>query len=236
MPWEATMSDIHALSGAYAVNALDDVERAAFERHLADCEVCAAEVAGLREAAATMTHAVSVSPPPALRDRLMAQVATTRVLPPVTQPTRARPRRSFLVAAAAAAVIAVGGGVVATQPWTDDNGRMTASEQVLTAGDAHRVSGPVQGGGRVTVVRSDKLHEAVLLADGVPPAPSGRVYQVWFQNSEGRMVSAGLMPAGKDSMLLAGDPGTAQAVGITVEPRGGSESPTTTPVALVELA
>jgi anti-sigma-K factor RskA len=229
------MSDIHALSGAYAVNALDDVERAAFERHLADCEVCAAEVAGLRDAAATMTHAVSVTPPPALRDRVLAQVATTRVLPPVTRPRRAGRRRSFLVAAAAAAVIAAGGGLAISQPWQPDARQLTASEQVLNAADAHRVSAPVQGGGRITVVRSDRMHEAVLLADGVPPAPSGHVYQVWFQNSEGRMVSAGLMPADKDSMLLAGDPRTAQAVGITVEPAGGSEAPTTTPVALVEL-
>ena len=229
------MSEIHALSGAYAVNALDDVERAAFERHLADCEVCAAEVAGLRETAATLTHAVSVTPPPALRDRVLAQVATTRVLPPVTQPRRAVRRRSFLVAAAAAAVIAAGGGVAITQPWNNDR-PATASEQVLAAADAREASAPVQGGGKVTVVRSARLHEAVLLADGVPPAPSGHVYQVWFQNSEGRMVSAGLMPEGKDSMLLAGDARTAQAVGVTVEPAGGSESPTTTPVALVELA
>ena len=229
------MSDIHALSGAYAVNALDDVERAAFERHLADCEVCAAEVAGLREAAATMTHAVAVTPPPELRDRLLAQVATTRVLPPATPPSRARRRHSFLVAAAAAALIAAGGGVAVTQPWQDDR-PPTASEQVLSAADARRVSAPVQGGGKVTVVRSDRLHEAVLIADGVPPAPSGKIYQVWFQNSEGRMINAGLMPAGKDQMLLSGDPRTAKAVGITVEPAGGSEAPTTNPVALVELA
>ena len=52
----------------------------------------------------------------------------------------------------------------------------------------------------------------------------------------GAMVSAGLMPSGKNSVLLAGDPRSAQAVGITVEPEGGSKSPTTTPVALVELA
>jgi anti-sigma-K factor RskA len=229
------MSDIHALSGAYAVNALDDDERAAFERHLADCEVCAAEVAGLRETAGKLADAVATAPPPALRERILAQAATTRPLPPVVGPRRRTPRRSFLVAAAAAAVIAAGGGLAISQPWQPDARQLTASEQVLNAADAHRVSAPVQGGGRITVVRSDRMHEAVLLADGVPPAPSGHVYQVWFQNSEGRMVSAGLMPADKDSMLQAGDPRTAQAVGITVEPAGGSEAPTTTPVALVEL-
>jgi len=230
------MSEIHALSGAYAVNALDDVERAAFERHLAECEVCAAEVAGLRETAAKLADAVAAAPPPALRERILAQAATTRPLPPVVGPRRRTPRRSFLVAAAAAAVIAVGGGVVITQPWNDEpQQQLSASQQVMQAADAQQVSGPVQGGGQVTIYRSAKLHEAVLTADGMPPAPSGHVYQVWFQNSEGRMVSAGLMPADKDSMLLAGDPRTAQAVGITVEPAGGSEAPTTTPVALVEL-
>ena len=38
------MSDIHALSGAYAVDALDDLERAQFERHLRDCESCSREL------------------------------------------------------------------------------------------------------------------------------------------------------------------------------------------------
>ncbi len=42
------MTDVHALSGAYAVDALDDLERAHFERHLADCADCQAEVASLQ--------------------------------------------------------------------------------------------------------------------------------------------------------------------------------------------
>jgi len=228
------MSEIHALSGAYAVNALDDVERAAFERHLADCEVCAAEVAGLRETAGKLADAVATAPPPALRERILAQAATTRPLPPVVQPRRRTPRRSFLVAAAAAAVIAAGGGVAITQPWNHDAPQLSASQQVMQAAE-ERVSAPVQGGGQVTVYRSAKLHEAVLTADGMPPAPSGHVYQVWFQNSAGTMISAGLMPAGKDQLLLAGDARIAKAVGVTVEPEGGSQSPTTSPVALVEL-
>lgn len=231
------MSDIHALSGAYAVDALDDLERAAFERHLTDCEVCAAEAAGLRETAARLADPVAVTPPGALRERVLAQVAITRPLPPAVGTRRRTPRRSFLVAAAAAAVIAAGGGVAVTQPWSHDPGQTTASEQVqvLSAVDARRASGPVQGGGQVTVVQSDELDEAVLLAHGVPPAPRGKVYQVWFQNSAGTMVSVGLMDDPARSMLLKGSH-VARAVGITVEPAGGSDSPTSAPVALVELA
>src|SRR5918999_1118607 len=48
------MSDIHALSGAYAVDAVDDIERASFERHLAECPSCRAEVASLRETSAAL--------------------------------------------------------------------------------------------------------------------------------------------------------------------------------------
>jgi len=35
-----TTADIHALVGAYALDAVDDVERAAFDRHLAECDPC----------------------------------------------------------------------------------------------------------------------------------------------------------------------------------------------------
>ncbi len=48
------MSDVHALSGAYALDALDDSERAEFERHLAVCSSCRLEVAGLVEAAGSL--------------------------------------------------------------------------------------------------------------------------------------------------------------------------------------
>ncbi len=34
------MSDIHHLTGAYALDAVDDIERARFEQHLAECEDC----------------------------------------------------------------------------------------------------------------------------------------------------------------------------------------------------
>jgi anti-sigma-K factor RskA len=50
------------------------------------------------------------------------------------------------------------------------------------------------------------------------------------------MVSAGVMPAKADqTVLLQGDAATATAVGITVEPRGGSPEPTSDPIALFDF-
>ena len=74
--------DIHTLSGAYAIDAVDDVERARFERHLASCESCRTEVAELREVAAALADLTEVTPPPQLRGQVLDAIATVRPLPP----------------------------------------------------------------------------------------------------------------------------------------------------------
>ena len=76
------MSDIHALSGAYAVDALDELERVGFERHLAGCATCRAEVASLREATAAMADDVALAPPPELRASVLEEISRVRPLPP----------------------------------------------------------------------------------------------------------------------------------------------------------
>lgn len=75
--------DIHTLSGAYAVDALDDVERLRFERHLTACVDCRAEVQSLRTAAAELAHLHADAPPASLRAGVMARIHTSRPLPPL---------------------------------------------------------------------------------------------------------------------------------------------------------
>ena len=130
-------ADIHALSGAYAVDAVDDIERAEFERHLATCADCREEVASFRATATQLSTLMSVTPPERLREQVLRDIAKVRPLPPAVSeeagqrieatsrehtaaqvpdlPTRmsrladARRRRNRWLAAAAA-VVAVGGG------------------------------------------------------------------------------------------------------------------------------
>lgn len=224
------MSDIHALVGAYAIDALDDIERAAFERHLDECPACQAEVADLREAAAMIGATVAAQPSPELRERVLAEIATVRPLPPSTdrpvatatagRRTRFRPRGLI---AAAAAVIALGAGAAVVQPWDDDTSErnLTASEQLLAADDAEAFTEEVAGGGEATVVRSSSRNQAVLVASGLPEAPAGSVYELWLIH-DGDMVSAGLMTGGDKELWLEGDPATASGFGITIEVEGGS--------------
>ncbi|MGW5157309.1 anti-sigma factor domain-containing protein [Nonomuraea wenchangensis] len=64
--------DLHALSGAYAVDALPYAEWTLFEEHLRGCAGCGTEVRRLRETAARLAGAVAVHPPAGLRTRLLA--------------------------------------------------------------------------------------------------------------------------------------------------------------------
>lgn len=241
------MSDIHALSGAYAVDALDDQERELFEQHLAGCSACQAEIASLREAASLLPETAYAAPPPALRDRVLSEIGKVRPLPPLpAQETvvrdigSARPRRFPVRLAAAAAVLAVlGVGAAVTEPWEDNTTPQEnpgLAEQVLDASDAERVSLQV-GEAEATLVRSVSLGRAVIVTDNMPPAPEGKVYELWLQAPTGVMRPAGLMPEGSDNtVLLEGDATDAVGAGITVEPApDGSQVPTTEPVALFDL-
>ena len=230
------MSDIHALSGAYAVDALDDIERAQFERHLAECAACTSEVASLREAAALLAETTTTTPSAELRDRVLAGISNVRPLPPVVpavdEPTAdttvtplepRRRRRVLTFLAAAAAAVAIGTGVVATQ-LNDDAPQVSATERVIRADDAQRFTQTFPGGASATVVRSKSLNEAVLITHDMPSAPSGHAYALWLQHDE-TMVPAGVMPDGPDNeVLLSGDAATANGAGITVETAGQEQS------------
>jgi anti-sigma factor RsiW len=231
------MTEIHALSGAYAVNALDDIERAQFERHLAECAECRAEVASLRSTAAMLAETTATAPPEALRDRVLADIATVRPLPPAVRTGAAPPRRFRLapLAAAAALIAAVGTGVIVTQPWADDTSQtpqVSAVDRVLQAEDAERYTKSINGS-EATLVRSRSLNKAVLVTQDMAPPPDGKVYELWLDHEGVGMVPAGLMAkGGEQRVLLEGDPATALGAGITVEPAGGSEEPTLPPVTL----
>jgi len=253
--------DIHTLSGAYALGALDADEAAAFEGHLESCASCRDEVRSFTEAASSLADVVATPAPDRLRTSVLAGISEVRPLPPVvpagpdpvtTSPdedddelaARRRDRSSrssrwLAVAAAVLAVIAVG-AVWRTVALTAQVDSITASaadvSSVITAPDATTVTGSVSTGGRAAVVTSKQQGQAVLVADGLAPAPAGQTYQIWFLDSSGAATSAGFVPTGDHSaVLLQGDPSKAAAVGVTLEPAGGSAQPTTKPVLAVQV-
>jgi anti-sigma-K factor RskA len=108
--------DLHTLTGAYALDALDGSELTRFNRHLNRCQSCASEVRGFKEVATAMAFSATTEPPAEMRDRVLAAVARTRQVPPEVRahagPRRARGTAPWLpwlsgVVATAAAVVAV---------------------------------------------------------------------------------------------------------------------------------
>ena len=240
------MSDVHKLTGAYALDAVDDLERARFEQHLAECEDCRAEVAELRETAALLAETTAVAPPASLRDSVLSGITQIRPLPPelprTTPATIAAEQRAgrrawmpFLVAAALALFVGLGATLI--QPWqSDEVPQLTAAEQVIGADDAQEVFVDLGEAGRASVVRSKVEDRAVIRTEDMVAAPDGKVYELWLMSGDGTFTSAGLMPDRADqTLVLDGSAASAAAVGITVEPDGGSKQPTTEPIALFDL-
>ena len=243
---------LHALSGAYVVDALDDDERETFEQHLPGCLDCQREVASLREATALMADDAALTPPPELRASVLAGITKIRPLPPETgarslpgqdrgeadqRKSNQRRRIATLVAAAAAVVAVVAG--VSLHPWQDTNppvAQLSTADQVLAASDAQHFSLNFNDGSSASVVRSPSEGHAVLLTRGMAAPPSGKTFELWLRNRAGVMKPAGLMTSGGDhKVLLKGSANQATGVGITVEPRGGSDTPSSEPIAMFEL-
>lgn len=267
--------ELHELSGAYALNALDESDRKEFERYLAGSEDARTEVAELSHAAVALGMSVRpVTPPPALKANLMALIAVTpqlsRTAPVAAVPSvdeqrsirdladgRTGPARSGraeataqqrwyrkplnVIVAAAAAIALFAGGAALGQGLGDKSYELAQANslaELTAASDVQQSVSDVAGGGSAKLLWSDELDRSAVLVDGLPQLEADRIYQLWYINDEGA-TSAGTFSAaesGTSWRVLDGDRIDNAAVGITVEPSGGSTSPTTDPLFVIDEA
>lgn len=235
-------ADVHALTGAYVLDAVTDLERVEFERHLTDCATCTQEVAELRATATRLGTAAATQPPAGLRDAVFAGIREVRQEAPRLAPTRRRPtgRLAVRLTAAAAALLLVAsvalGVLFARQQDATDQAeqRASAMASLLVADDA-AVATEHGDTGTVSVVFSREQDRMLMLAEDMAPAPSGHDYQAWAIASDFRSVGL-VTPQDGAANLESGGLGDAASIGITVEPAGGSAQPTTDPVMVVDLS
>lgn len=237
--------DLHTLTGAYAVDALDDAERADFEAHLRDCEGCAEEVAGLRATSAMLGLAAAVTPDDAFGRRLMLQVRATRQQPPLAGSEtgrvlpmlrRARTTSRALLAVAAALVVLAGGlgGVVVHEQQRATTMRQAAAEvaSVLAAADAQTLTGTGQQGSSARVIVSRAKGSAVFVGQTLPDVGADHALQLWVLG-DGSPRSVGLLH--DNAVVVAHGVTKGLRLGITVEPAAGSPKPTTAPIMQIDL-
>ncbi|RDV09870.1 anti-sigma factor [Arthrobacter sp. RT-1] len=252
------------LAELYALDAVTDHERQAIEDYIStapEAERLAFQerVRQARETLARTFH-VEEEPPADLFNRIVAQLppqdgvrrddllpdaqtgATAAVPVAGDELAKARQRREerrrpgarrWLAGVAAAAAIALGGVGVGSY-LADQNDPLN---QVVRAGDLREASVDVSGGGTATLLISSSEDAAVVKMNGVPAPPEGKVYQMWLIPKDGSApVSQGLMDeeALSKPAVVQGI-SSAAALGITVEPVGGSQSPTLPTVAAAPL-
>jgi anti-sigma-K factor RskA len=197
--------DLHDLTSAYALDALDPDEAEAYERHLSQCEACREQLAELNETSAALAFGSAAPEPPArLRSSILdaADAERTNVVPLLR---RRWVMRGLAVAAAAAACVVVGLVVASSLP---------SGKPVVTA----------------TVVLGAN-RTATLHVSGLGPAPRGKTYEAWVIPAGQAPRPAGLFPGGGSSSLrLRGTVPPNAVVAVTREPAGGSPAPTTQPI------
>jgi anti-sigma-K factor RskA len=194
--------DLHDLTAAYALDALDPDEVEAYERHLGQCEECREQLAELNGTATALAFAtVAPAPPARLRESILDAAAAERsnVVPLLRRRWVAR---GLAVAAAAAACIVVG-FVVSLGKST----HTTAYNLVVRNG------------------------HATLSVRGLSSAPSGKTYEAWVIPASGAAQPAGLFAGGAaTTVTLEGTVPQHATVAVTVERAGGVQHPTTKPI------
>jgi anti-sigma factor RsiW len=227
---------IHDLVAAYALNALDPGEVAAFEEHLAGCERCREELASLEGVAAALAYVPEApAPPEALRDRLLTSARSERAN---VVPLRPRARLPAVAAiAAVAACAAIGLGIWASSLSSsldrERSARRLDDRALALAADPAATRVPLKGVPGTLIVGGNG--EGALLIANLAPAPKGKTYEAWILGT-GLPKRAGTFGGnGRKIFPLARPVRRGQGVAVTVERAGGVAQPTTVPILSVRL-
>jgi hypothetical protein len=226
----------------YAIGVAEDPERGEIRAHLnRGCEVCMRGVKQAREIATLLGGSAEPSEPsPKLRRRILASVGVEE---------RRFGWAPFLAGALALSLFGVvyfvgREGEVAKELARAREDLSTRDVQLTRLNEAFAIlngadttvtsfgkSDAQPPSGNIFVNRSRGV---LLIANHLPPAPSGKAYEMWIIPKGGKPKAAGMFQTASDGSGMHVERGPvdpqADLVAITVEPAAGSEQPTTTPL------
>jgi anti-sigma-K factor RskA len=202
--------------GAWLLGALPEDEADGFRRHLEECAVCQEDAAVLQPAVDALPASVEPrTPPPALKERIMAVVEAEA---PQPEPERARrkERRSWFGGFSWRPALAIGLAALALG---------FVGAQALQS-DTETITAQVSGGGSAQLVVDDG--HGRLEAEDLPAPPSGRVYQVWLDKGGKAPEPTNALFSTRNGHAAVDVPGSLDGVKrvmVTDEPPGGSDTP-----------
>jgi len=260
---DATRDTMRELVPGYALGALTSEETRAFEAALARSPELERELAEYREVSGLLALGAAQAPGPEVRRRLMERVRALAAKPgsprAVVAPVgRRRSITPTLVGMGMAASILLSAGlylkvqelelrlVNADSAATALNERLVRREATLNAllEPGIQLTTLTATGAAPPIVQifwNRATHKVTLHSFRLPPAPSGRVYQLWLMRAGANPIASRLFDTEPDGHGLAENidvPAGEAIVGfaISVEPSGGSEQPTTAPILFANAA
>lgn len=231
-----TRDDDSIRAAAYAAGALSPEERREVEADARRSPALAAELREFGETAAVLGLAVPpVAPDAALRDKLFAALDAT---PQGATVTRGPWTRRLVTAVAASAAAVLVGALAVGTLVLPQLAPVSDVDRIVAAADADRASADVETGGTVTAIWSASLDRAAILVEGLADLPADETYQLWLIRDGEPLPSETFTTREGDlvSVVLDGEMEPGDAIGVTVEPAGGSEAPTTAPIVVVPTA
>jgi hypothetical protein len=234
MDRELTPDEISELLAAYALDAVDDDERAAVDGYLARHPDARDELADFQIAASMLAHAggappegvwerlesiIADSPPPL---RVLAPTDVIHPLEPVTELQPRADRRWRYLAVAAAVVALVFGGL-----WIADR-EGNSGDQVASTAALANVAATTPGARHASLTDNagNTFATAVVLGDGtgyltsqLPRLSAGKTYQLWGTTKTGT-VSLGVLGPNPSTVAFRAAVAT-QSLAITTEDAGG---------------
>lgn len=165
----------------------------------------------------------------------------------IPQPSSVQRRRSTMYLALAASALmvlaAVLGGVAVSeyQQRTDLQEQLRAAEEqnaledaLLDAPDLVSTRVESDSGGAATVSYSVQEQMIRVTPEDMDAPEEDQDLQMWIIDDDGTH-SAGIMSAARASMVTDSSFGDGASLGVTLEPAGGSEEPTSEPIMVAEL-
>lgn len=240
---ELSHAELESLLGVFVLDAVDDHERDAVERHLAICPRCRQEVTDARRAVALLAPPGESAPTTVWR-AIEAEIDAPPPAPSLlTLLDTRRPRRRLVQAAAAAAVVLIVMLGWRSQEQRQRLDRLTAAVEadglrgIALAAEANPMARRAElraTDGRVlgrAVVRPDGT--GFLVDHSLEPLAEGQTYQLWAV-VDGQRISAGALGARPGVAPFRVEAGT-WALAVTRERSPGVATSDAPPVAAGRL-
>jgi anti-sigma-K factor RskA len=245
-------NDYKEMIPMHALSALDAGDERALNEHLAQCAECRRDLAEWEATAASLAlSAKPMEPSPQVREKLLTQIRAENPVASIPAEKSGsdssasnvlpfgRPPRTFWNSLGSfgsiAAVIVFAALVIAVVVLWQQNRTLqheNAFYKLLTAPGSRiaELSGTPEAAGATAKIAYDATGRAVLFANGLPRAPEGKEYQLWYivdnkplpgktfapDNSGNGTLEDHVPEAARRSAVFA----------ITLEPSGGVSSPT----------